>query len=353
MMMWIEDTLRESEEKFRTLVDWTYDWEKWLDPGGNIVYTSPSCERITGYTPEELIADPNLLNRIVHPDDRQFYEEHHKLIHDELAGAANVEYRILARDGREHWIDHVCRPLFDSDNRYLGRRVSNRDITERKRVDQEIEERNQKEIMLTNTIHTMQIEIARDLHDTVGQNISYLRMKLDHLSETKLQTQSDITMEIKNISKVANESYDLIRGTLAVLQSRDIFDPFKMFIQYAEQIEERSSFRIDVSSQGEPRALSTTQVRQLFFVYREALSNIEKHANASKASVALTWEDDNLLLRIADNGDGFRRENVQFEHHYGLKFMQERIESLNGVFSIQSTNGNGTNINIRLPYEYG
>ena len=93
-----DNALRQSEEKFRTLVDWTYDWEKWLDPQGNIIYTSPSCERITGYSPQEFLADSNLLLRIVHPDDRQFYAEHHNLIHDPSAGPAGVEYRILARD---------------------------------------------------------------------------------------------------------------------------------------------------------------------------------------------------------------------------------------------------------------
>jgi len=346
-----EDALRENEQKFRTLVDWTYDWEQWVDPQGNIVYTSPSCERITGYNPEEFIADPKLLVSIIHPEDLQSYEDHKQLIHDESAGVANVEYRIIARDGSERWIDHICRPLFNADNHYLGRRVSNRDITVRKRAEKEIEERNLKENMLTQTIHTMQLEIARDLHDTVGQNISYLRMKLDHLSETNLQTQPDITTEIKNISKVANESYDLIRGTLSVLQSGDMVDPFNLFIQYAEQIEERSPFGINVSSQGEPRPLSPNQVRQLFFVFREALSNIEKHANASKVSVGLIWNDDHLALTIEDNGSGFQSGNVQSGYHYGLKFMQERIESLNGNYSLQSTKGNGTCIKISLPYQ--
>jgi len=345
-----EDTLRKSEEKFRTLVDWTYDWEKWVDPQGNIVYTSPSCERITGWRPEEFISNSNLLMDIVHPDDCQFYVEHKQLVHDETAGISSIEYRIIARDGGEHWIEHICRPLFGKDNRYLGRRVSSRDITLRKRAEKEIEERNQKENLLTQTIHSMQIDIARDLHDTVGQNIGYLRMKLDHLSETDLQTQTDMRTEITNMLKVANESYDLIRGTLTVLQSGGLADPFALFNQYASQIEERSPFRINVSSQGEPRPLAPNQVRQLFFVFREALSNVEKHANANEVSVELIWDEDNLALVIADDGHGFRLDDTQVRNHYGLKFMRERIELMKGVFSIQSTNGIGTRIKINLPY---
>ena len=345
-----EDALRESEEKFHTLVDWTYDWEKWVDPQGNLVYTSPSCERITGWGPEEFVANSQLLMDIVHPDDRQFFGEHKQLVHDETAGVNSIEYRVIARDGSEHWIEHTCRPLFGKDNRYLGRRITSRDITVRKRAENEIRERNQKETMLTQALHTMQIDIARDLHDTIGQNIGFLRMKLDHLSETDLQTQVDMRTEITNMLKVANESYDLIRGTLAVLQSGGLADPLTLFIQYANQIEERSPFKISVSSQGEPRPLSSNQVRQLFFVFREALSNVEKHANASEVSVELIWDEDHLALTIADDGQGFRVDDTRVRKHYGLKFMRERIESLNGIFSVQSQKGNGTCLRITLPY---
>jgi len=346
-----EDALRTSEQNFRTLVDWTYDCEQWIDPQGNIVYISPSCERITGYTQEHFISDPDLLARIVHPDDRKSYNKHRLLIHDETAGIDNVEYRIITRDGHEHWIDHICRPLFGEDNRYLGRRVSNRDITARKLAEKEIAERNEKETMLTQTIHNMQIEIARDLHDTIGQNIGFLRMKLDHLSETNHLSQIDVKSEAANMLKVANESYDLIRGTLSVLRSGGLADPLTLFIQYSNQVEERSSFNITVASQGEPRPLSPAQVRQLFFVFREALSNIEKHANASQVLVEFIWDENSLALLIEDNGRGINLDDTRARKHYGLKFMQERINLLDGTLEIQSAKGQGTQIKIDLPYK--
>lgn len=346
-----EDALRTSEQNFRTLVDWTYDCEQWIDPQGNIVYISPSCERITGYTQEHFISDPELLARIVHPDDRKSYNKHRLLVHDETAGIDNVEYRIITRDGQEHWIDHICRPLFGEDNRYLGRRVTNRDITARKLAEKEIAERNEKETMLTQTIHNMQIEIARDLHDTIGQNIGFLRMKLDHLSETNLLSQIDVKSEAANMLKVANESYDLIRGTLSVLRSGGLADPLTLFVQYSNQVEERSSFNITVASQGEPRPLSPAQVRQLFFVFREALSNIEKHANASQVLVEFIWDENSLVLLIEDNGRGINLDDTRTRNHYGLKFMQERINLLDGSLEIQSAKEQGTQIKIDLPYK--
>ena len=345
-----EDSLQESEQKFRTLVDWTYDCEQWVDPQGDIVYISPSCERITGYTQNEFIADPNLLARMVHPEDRQAFDKHKLLVHDETAGIDNVEYRIITRDGQERWIDHICRPLFGEDKRYLGRRVSNRDITARKLAEKEIAERNEKEIMLTQTIHNMQIEIARDLHDTIGQNIGYLRMKLDHLSETNQPNQLDLRTEATNMLNVANESYDLIRGTLSVLRSGGLADPLTLFIQYANQVEERSPFNINVASQGEPRPLSPSQVRQLFFVFREALSNIEKHASARQVSVEFIWDENDLFLLIDDNGRGINLDDTRARNHYGLKFMQERIDLLGGTLEIKSAKDHGTQIKINLPY---
>jgi PAS domain-containing protein len=76
---------------------------------------------------------------IIHPYDQKSYEEHGRLIHDGTAGIGNLEYRIIARDGSEHWIDHICQPLFNPDNRYLRRRVSNRDSTEYKKAEQALE----------------------------------------------------------------------------------------------------------------------------------------------------------------------------------------------------------------------
>jgi PAS domain S-box-containing protein len=347
-----DDALRASEEKFRTLVDWTFDWENWIDPQGNIVYTSPACERITGYGPAEFIRDPDLLIHIVHPDDRDLYQKHHQIVHDETIGVNTVEYRIVGRTGAERWIEHVCRPLFGVDNRYLGRRISNRDITERKQAENEIRERNQKEKMLTQTIHTMQLDIARDLHDTVGQNISFLRMKLDYLAWLKTIKRADLQNEIQSMIKAANESYDLIRGTLAVLQSGgDSANLFRLFSRYAEQIEERAKIKVDFSIQGEARSLSAKKMRQLFYIFRECLSNIEKHANATCASIKIVWNAEQLVFTVSDNGKGFDVSNVHYGSHFGLKFMRDRVELLNGSMEIQSDINTGTIITIQVPYE--
>lgn len=345
------DALQKNEEKFRTLADWTYDWELWMDPDGGIVYNSPSCERITGYTSKEFASDPDLLIRIVHSKDREFYKKHHQLIHDDSAGVEKVEYCIVSQNGEDRWIEHICRPVFGEDGHYLGRRISNRDITQKKQVEKEIEERNQKEKVLTQTIHTMQLDIARDLHDTIGQNIGFLRMKLEYLSDKNTVTKVDMQNELETMTKAANDSYDLIRGTLAILQSNDSDDLFRIFSRYAEQIEERSSITVDFSSDGDPRSLSPKRMRQLFYIFREALTNIEKHAQAELVSIRIGWDDDCLVLYVADNGKGFDPLNIQYGNHYGLKFMRERAEILNGSLNVDTSIGSGTKLLVRVPYE--
>jgi len=136
----IEFKYKKSEEKFRTLADFTYDWEYWKSPTGEIIYMSPSCERISGYNPVEFIDKPDLLFEIAHPEDFEKFK-HHILIEEE-ANKDDVlafDYRIKAKDGKTKWISHICQEVYDENKNSLGRRVSNRDITERKKAEQDLQ----------------------------------------------------------------------------------------------------------------------------------------------------------------------------------------------------------------------
>jgi signal transduction histidine kinase len=229
--------------------------------------------------------------------------------------------------------------------------VSNRDITERKQAEETIRERNQKEQLLSQTIHAMQLDVARDLHDTIGQNISFLRMKLDDLAEGRIREQTELRLEIQSMARAADESYDLMRGTLAVLQSENSADLVRLLTRYAEQLEERSSLRMEVTSQGEPRFMSAKRMRQLFYIFREILSNIEKHAEADQVRMEMCWNAAHLYFGVSDNGRGFEMSQVPSGSHYGLRFMKERVELLNGSLAIHSAPGSGTRVEIQMPYE--
>ena len=152
------------------------------------------------------------------------------------------------------------------------------------------------------------------------------------------------------MTKAANESYELIRAMLAVLQTGNPADPLSLFTRYAEQVAERSSILIDINSQGTPKQLFPHQIRQLFYIFREALSNIEKYANAGQVWGEFLWEEHALTFTLSDNGYGFDPNAVQTRGHYGLKFMRERAELMEASFSVESTPGEGTNITVIVPY---
>ena len=131
-----QNKLQESEEMFRTVADYTLGWEYWQGPENEMFYISPSCEVITGYSPAEFIADPDLLIRVVHPDDRHKTNTHRHDISNQENGV--LDFRIVRRDGAIRWIEHICHPVWTNDGLFKGRRVSNRDITERKQAEGEL-----------------------------------------------------------------------------------------------------------------------------------------------------------------------------------------------------------------------
>ena len=141
-----EEALRKGEEKFRTVANYIYNWEYWIAEDGHLVYIAPSCERITGYTTEEFYKDPDLLTKIIHPDSRENFIHHLGDVIESMIkeDCQPMNFRILTRNGEARWISHVCRNVFDQEGKYMGRRVSNVDITKRKQAETEMIEYSQR-----------------------------------------------------------------------------------------------------------------------------------------------------------------------------------------------------------------
>jgi PAS domain S-box-containing protein len=137
-----ENDLRESEQKYHMVADYTSDWEYWIGVLGEIIYMSPSCKELTGHDVAEFSADPELLRSLVHPDDRAAYEAHWQ-VHSEHAAAGMAEFRIVGKDGETRWISHRCRPVFDRQGNWRGIRAGNRDVTARREAEAEIRRLNE------------------------------------------------------------------------------------------------------------------------------------------------------------------------------------------------------------------
>ena len=129
--------LEQSEAKYRILAYYSPNWEYWLGPDGYFLYVSPACRTVSGYAPADFFADPGLMTKLIHPDDRDAWPAPDADI--AATDTAPQIFRIHARDGSEHWIEHVSKPVFDETGRFLGRRGSNRDITDRRRAEQKLD----------------------------------------------------------------------------------------------------------------------------------------------------------------------------------------------------------------------
>jgi len=129
--------LRESEKHYRILAENTLDWVFWLDPDDRLVYISPSCRRMTGYTPEEFLKDSKLLFKIIHPDDRAMFEDHRRFMH-KARSHGEEEFRIIRKDGKLCWISHACHAVYDDEGQYAGILSSNCDSTDRKEAEEKL-----------------------------------------------------------------------------------------------------------------------------------------------------------------------------------------------------------------------
>lgn len=120
---------RAEELKFKTVADYTYDWEYWLTPENKFMYISPSCLITTGYTQDEFLNNPTLLELIVAEDDKHTIKEHllNNHVHKQ---EENINFKIFHKNGQTIHINHICKPIFTKSGQYIGKRVVNRDVTE-------------------------------------------------------------------------------------------------------------------------------------------------------------------------------------------------------------------------------
>ncbi len=126
----VKENLITSELKFLNLLNYTYDWEYYITRSGKLEYSSPSCEIITQYSPDEFIENPNLLLSIVHPDDQEKVKEHY-LAEKMGKNPDPIEFKVLKKNGDFRIIRHTCNPVFNDENKFLGTRVTNRNSTDR------------------------------------------------------------------------------------------------------------------------------------------------------------------------------------------------------------------------------
>lgn len=131
--------LTESEQRFHAIADYTVDWESWVGPDGRLIWVNPSVQRVTGHTPAECLAMSDFPFPIVAPEDQAGLRREWMRA---LRGGTgdNLEIRIVHKDGERRWASLSWQPIYGPHGEFFGTRASIRDITERKRMELQLEE---------------------------------------------------------------------------------------------------------------------------------------------------------------------------------------------------------------------
>jgi len=196
---------------------------------------------------------------------------------------------------------------------------------------------------------TERLRLASDLHDTLGQDLAYLRNKLDHLIQSRAAVGGVLNAELNQMRVVAEEANQTVRNILAVTHSNQGAQVDERLLAYAKVIGERANLDIKLESQGRAQALNPNMQFQIFLIFREVLANIEKHANAQHVTIALVWSEAGLSIGINDDGRGFLTDQLDKRDHYGLTIMETRTREMNGHLAIISAPNEGTKVTIQIP----
>lgn len=224
---------------YKMIIECSHVIHYFIDNEGTLVYISPSCENITGYDKESFLHNPDMLTDIIHPEDRERFQDHLKIVYD-VADHSEMEFRIISRGGQVRWIKHHCSPLFDEHGEYLGRRGSNIDITRQKEIQENLLDREKDLEMLFNNstdgFFYMMIDEPIVWDHTVDKD-EVLEYVLDHQRITKInQSMLDQygAKEESFIGTTVRELYahDLEQGKAVW---REFFDQGVLYVETQEQ----------------------------------------------------------------------------------------------------------------------
>ncbi|MBN1165705.1 MAG: PAS domain S-box protein, partial [Methanospirillaceae archaeon] len=340
----LERALEESAEKFRTLAEFTYDWESWIGPDGSYIYVSPSCHRISGYMVKDFMQDPDLLITITHPDDQEMIEHHYHSVGAVTDTIQHIDFRIITKSGEERWISHYCQPVFREDGSYLGRRENKRDITQRKQVEAALQRANQKLNLISGVTR----------HDVLNQL-------------TVLAGYADLARESAR-EKEAIEYIDRIRGTVETITNQISFTRIYQDIglhiagwQDVSAVIQKSLEFIhikEVSISDRLKKLELYADPLLEKVLYSFLDNSQRHGkHVTRVSFDMEFCDDGILFIYEDNGIGIPDADKEkiFESGYGQNtgyglFLSREILGISDYTLTEAgTYGKGVKFIITIP----
>jgi PAS domain S-box-containing protein len=315
-------------------------------PGFRTTFASQQTAEILGFDADAWSREPDLWQRHIHPDDREWVTAFSSKAIAECRNHT-FEYRMLTADGSTVWLRNIVNVIAQNGvaTEILGVSV---DITDRKRAE---EARDEFARALSDAQDKERAFIARELHDGLGQSIAMLALRLSALGQ-RLHDAPEGRQEIAGVIELTDSiAVDLRRVSHGLHPSSlDLLGLGPAIRQLCADFSGRQSTAVTCEVQNVPRDLDHAVAISLYRVAQECLRNVLTHSHAAHARVELSSAGDEIRLRITDDGMGFDREAARRTGGLGLASMEERLRLAGGKFAIASAPGNGTRVEATVPW---
>lgn len=338
-------TRRESEARF-SLVANTAPVMIWMSgPDKLCTYFNKPWLEFTGRTLDQELG--NGWAEGVHPDDLKSCMDTYVEAFDQRQ-SFRLQYRLRRQDGEYRWILDIGVPRFNHDCSFAGYIGSCIDITDRKLAEEALADVGRRLIEAQDEERS---RIARELHDDISQRVAVLMIQLQRwdqcVAEADVELHNHIRQALQQISDIGSDIRDLSHRLHSSYV--EYLGPVASTAGLCQELSDQQNVEIDFTHRGIPDRVPKEVSLCLFRILQEALQNAIKHSGVRHFTVELSGTPAEIRLRVHDLGAGFDQQNVLQRHGLGLISMRERLQLVNGEFSITSRPGGGTTIDARVP----
>ncbi|RZI42056.1 two-component sensor histidine kinase [Herbaspirillum sp. HC18] len=349
--------LRLSESRFRAIVSnmpgLVYQFMQHADGSVSYPYLSEGCHALLGVTAERLRSNPDLLPELILPEDRPSYL---KSMAESAAAmkAWNWEGRIWVEKWKDiKWINirSTPRALPGEGVQWEGVMTN---ITQSKLEEEEIKRSREQLAELSAHIETVKekerTRLAREIHDDVGGNLTAIKMALALLKKRLPSDDTGLEEKANYVDALADRTIEAIHRISADLRPSVLDFGIVAAIDWqAKEFEKQLGIPCEFTCNKKDIILHPDQATALFRIFQEALTNIGKHADATRVNVRLSRTNRNVRLVITDNGRGIEAADHLKPKSFGLRGMLERVNALGGQLSVSALEDGGTEVALRIP----
>jgi PAS domain S-box-containing protein len=316
---------------------------------GKITDINEAFCRVLGYSPEECIGHTTLDLRIWMDQ-----EQRKRLVREikKRGYVHNVTIDLRTKSGEIITVIDSLDSITVKNDVYLLSVAS--DITERKRIDNELQK--SQEELRSLAVHLQSVreeertDIARGVHDDLGQALTALKMDLSWLSKRLPRERESLLEKTEAMSGILDSAIQTVKYISTELRP-GILDDFGLLaaIEWqAEEFHKRSGIKCTVTSNTEPE-LNREYNTSLFRIFQETMTNIARHTGATRVTVNLKCQGGKIIMRIRDNGEGITPEQISSSRSFGIIGMRERARALQGEVNIRGIPGKGTTVTVTIP----